>query len=369
LKIVHIADTHLGFRQLHRVNADGRNVREQDVYDAFERAIDRAVELEPAAVIHAGDLFDSFHPSSAALAVALDGAKRLRDARIPFIVISGNHSAPRFTSAQHVFSVLERFGVEAISGEPRVVRVEALAIHAVPHSSNARLLAQQLAAASPAADADFNVLVAHVGLEGVGHLTGAEAGSVTLSGETLAGAGEFDYIALGHLHKFMPARDNAAYAGSLERLSWADDAPRKGIVEVDLAQDRRGADFAHLHEIAGRPHVPLPDLDAAQIDDLTAALVEEALRHEIADAMVRVTIKNVDTASFAAIDRRAINTALASALHFEIDPQLISSAAGSTAPADLREFLAARTPKGLSVEDFIGRAEGYLAQAEAELAG
>ena len=31
------------------------------------------------------------------------------------------------------------------------------------------------------------------------------------------------------------ARRNAAYSGSLERLSWADTAPEKGVIELDLA--------------------------------------------------------------------------------------------------------------------------------------
>jgi len=41
--------------------------------DTLEQAIDRAIALAPDAVIHAGDLFDSHHPSAAALSVALDG--------------------------------------------------------------------------------------------------------------------------------------------------------------------------------------------------------------------------------------------------------------------------------------------------------
>ncbi|MDQ1686683.1 MAG: repair protein SbcD/Mre11, partial [Frankiaceae bacterium] len=95
MKIVHLSDTHLGFRQLHRVNDAGRNEREQDVYDAFERAISKIIEIAPAVAIHAGDLFDSYHPSSAALGVALDGLRRLREAGIPVVVIAGNHSSPR----------------------------------------------------------------------------------------------------------------------------------------------------------------------------------------------------------------------------------------------------------------------------------
>ena len=83
MRIVHLSDTHLGFRQLQRINDHGRNEREQDVYDAFNAAIDRTIELAPAAVVHAGDLFDSYHPSSAALGVALDGLARLRAGRHP----------------------------------------------------------------------------------------------------------------------------------------------------------------------------------------------------------------------------------------------------------------------------------------------
>ena len=72
-----MSDTHLGWRSLHRVNVDGRNQRECDVYDAFARAIDKTIDLMPDLVIHSGDLFDGYHPSSAALKVCLDGIRRL----------------------------------------------------------------------------------------------------------------------------------------------------------------------------------------------------------------------------------------------------------------------------------------------------
>ena len=95
VKIVHLSDTHLGLRELHHTDAEGRNVREQDVYDVFARAIDKALELKPAAVVHSGDLFHGHHPAAAALGVALDQIERLRAAGIEFVVIAGNHSTPR----------------------------------------------------------------------------------------------------------------------------------------------------------------------------------------------------------------------------------------------------------------------------------
>ena len=376
MRIVHVADTHLGFRQLHRVNDAGRNVREQDVYDAFERAISKTIELEPAALIHAGDLFDSYHPSSAALRVALDGFARLRDAGIPAVVIAGNHSTPRVASAEHIFGVLERFGgVHVIYGGARVVRIGDLAVHGVAHDNEPAQLTAALRGARPAADAKFNVLVAHVGLDGLGQVVGSEAGSVTVSGEALDQAGDFDYIALGHLHKFAPARNNAAYAGSLERLSWADDAPDKGIVEVDLAAGRESRDYLCLHPIDGRSHITLDAIDAATADDLTAAILARGERaggaEALRGAMVRVSVRNVTAAAWNALDQRAIAAAFRECLHFEREAHFAGRQAmqASASPA-LREFLL-RWPgaqgAGIDTEDFIARAEAFLARVDQEL--
>jgi exonuclease SbcD len=372
MRIVHMADTHLGFRQLHRVNDAGRNEREQDVYDAFEQAISKVIELAPDAVVHAGDLFDSYHPSSAALRVALDGFRRLREAGIPTVVIAGNHSTPRVVAAEHIFGVLERFGgVHVIHGGGREVRIDGLAVHAIAHDNDPAQLTATLRAARPAADADFNVLVAHVGLDGLGQVVGSEAGSVTLSGEALSGAGEFDYVALGHLHKFVGARDNAAYAGSLERLSWADDAPAKGIVEVDLAAGRFSREYLCLHTIKTRPHITLDPIDAATVEDLTAAIIGRTDGVDLQGAMVRLSVRNVSVADWNAVDQRAVADAYAACLHFEREPQMIGGqAAGSVAP-QLRDFLlswpGAKTAK-IDTEDFIARAEAFLARADQELA-
>jgi DNA repair exonuclease SbcCD nuclease subunit len=373
VKIVHVSDTHLGFRQLHRVNDAGRNEREQDVYDAFERAISKIVELAPAVAIHSGDLFDSYHPSSAALGVALDGLERLREAGIPIVVIAGNHSSPRVAAAEHIFGVLERFGgAHIVYDGTREVRVGDVAVHAVAHHNDPEQLIAALRRARPSADAEFNVLVAHVGLEGLGHVVGSEAGSVTLSGEVLAGTGEFDYIALGHLHKFAPACANAAYAGSLERLSWADDAPVKGIVEVDLAAGRQSHDYIRLHPVDGRRFITLDPIDAATVDNLSDEIIARADGVDLAGAMVRLSVRNVSVADWNAVDHKAIVGVYADCLHFEREPQLIGATTTSAAATPgLRDFLLGwvgeRAP-GLDIDDFVARAEAFIALADQELA-
>jgi DNA repair protein SbcD/Mre11 len=376
MRIVHLSDTHLGFRQLHHVDASGRNVREQDLYDVFEQAIATAVELAPDAVIHSGDLFDSYHPASAALRVALDGFAQLRAADIPVVVVAGNHSTPRVTAAEHVFAVLERFGgVQMVYDEPRIVRIGELAVHAVPHDNDAERLTAALRALRPVADATFNVAVAHIGVDILGHVVGAEAGAVNVSGEVLeVASADFDYVALGHLHTFAGVRENAAYAGSLERLSWADNATAKGLVEVDLAAGSESPHYLRLHTVAARPQLQLEPIDALEMEQLTEAVVrraEEVGTDALRGAMVRLTVYNVAPAAWSAVDGRAVARAFADCLHFEREAIFIGQSAQAESGPELREFLlqwpGAQRPE-IDAEEFIARAEHFLAAADEELA-
>lgn len=369
MKLVHLADTHLGFRQFRRT-VNGRNEREQDVYSAFARAVERVIELRPDAVVHAGDLFDGFHPSSAALAVALDGFEALRGEQIPVVCIAGNHSTPRFTSAEHVFSILDRFdGVEAIWREPRTVRLGELAVHGVPHQADAQRLVQDLKDATRADDAKFNVLVAHVGFDGLPLVGSAESNSVSLAGDELEHVAAFDYIALGHLHQFGGARVNAVYSGSVERLSWHDRAAEKGIVEVDLAKDPRSGEFVCLHPLPARRYVQLDPIDASKVDGLTEAIVEAAATDELVGAIVRVPIRNVTPAAFASVDRIAVERAFNECFHHELAPDILPApSADVAAPSELRDYLLARVPSGIDSTEFVNRAQEYIARVDEEMA-
>jgi DNA repair exonuclease SbcCD nuclease subunit len=308
----------------------------------------------------------------------LDGIGRLREAGIPFVVIAGNHSTPRVASAEHVFCVLERFDrgglLHAVFGDARRIRIGDLAILAIPHVNDARAVAEALRTAAPDVDVDYNVLVAHVGLDGLGHVGGAEAGSLTLPGEAIEATGAFDYVALGHLHQYDDIRDNAAYSGSLERLSWADapDEP-KVILEIDLAAGFTSADFVTRHEIAARPHIELPPIDAKAVSDLESAIVAAAQtvvggENDI-EPMVRLFVRNVTSVEWSGVDRHRVAKAFSGCLHVELVPEITGEQHISLAPPDLREFLTGWPgAKGIDTEDFIARAEHFLALADQEMA-
>lgn len=84
-RLLHVSDTHLGKRQY------GSNIRRQDFADAFERAIQIAIDRDVDAVIHTGDLFDDPTPSLETIVDAADVINSLEDNGIPFYGIVGNH--------------------------------------------------------------------------------------------------------------------------------------------------------------------------------------------------------------------------------------------------------------------------------------
>ena len=78
MKLAHLADLHLGFRQYYRQTTSGINQREADVAQSFTRAIDGVLEAEPDVVVFAGDLFHSVRPTNAAILHAFNQLQRLR---------------------------------------------------------------------------------------------------------------------------------------------------------------------------------------------------------------------------------------------------------------------------------------------------
>jgi DNA repair exonuclease SbcCD nuclease subunit len=57
MRLVHLADIHLGFRQYQRQTPAGINQREADVATSMRRVIDKVIELKPDLVLIAGDVF------------------------------------------------------------------------------------------------------------------------------------------------------------------------------------------------------------------------------------------------------------------------------------------------------------------------
>ena len=62
MRIAHLADLHLGFRQFQRQSPAGNNQREADVARATRHAINAIIAAAPDVVVVAGDVFHQVRP-------------------------------------------------------------------------------------------------------------------------------------------------------------------------------------------------------------------------------------------------------------------------------------------------------------------
>jgi len=265
-------------------------------------------------ILVAGDVFDSAAPGPEAERLVYEFFREIAAARIPAVVIGGNHDHPRRLEA--AARVLELIGVH-VRGETAkiesggVVEVpsrdgsERAVVAALPWVPERQAVAFELMAG--AANEAFqsyagrvgrtldyfatafrpdtvNILLAHLMIDGA--VVGAGGGERELHlGQTFAVNAErlprhAQYIALGHIHRpqqlvSLPAR----YAGSLLQLDFGESEQEKSVVVVDV---RRGLP-------AKARAVPLRS--GRRLVDLAGTLEElERMAAGCGDAYLRVTV-------------------------------------------------------------------------------
>ncbi len=338
VRLVHLSDLHLGFRQYHRVTPLGINQREADVALAFRRAMDRVIQLGPDVVVIAGDVFHSVRPMNAAIIDAFRQFARLTQALPDAIVVmvAGNHDRPRSTETECILRLFMPLGIHVVDMESKRLSFpeRSLSILAVPD------LRDRLPALSSDPASRYNVLVLHGEVEGLlpAYLMRGERVAMEIPRRALT-AGDWSYVALGHHHVHRQMAERAFYAGSLDYTSrnpWGDLAeeralglPGKGFVEVDL--DAGTQQFHYMP-----PSRPLIELDPISARGMSAGDVDAAIRQRvdsckggIDERIVRLLVRDVPRHVVRDLDHRALRDYRRRALHFQLDtrrPEVIRSA-------------------------------------------
>ena len=396
MRLVHLSDLHLGFRQYQRFTPMGINQREHDVALAFRKAIDKTIELQPDVVLFAGDVFHNVRPTNPAIIHAFKQLSRLTQMLPDAIVvmIAGNHDTPRTSETGCLLKLFKPLGIEVVDGSPELLTFKErdLSVLAVPDMGYS-----EHPVLRPQGKARYNVLLLHGEIEGLlpPHLGMAERGTMEITKEEL-GAQSWDYVALGHYHVWREIAPNAFYSGSIEYTSttiwgevaeearldgktWRAAAPRarlgkpgKGFIEWDLDSGRQT-----FHPIETRAVIDLPELDAR---GMTAAEVDQAIserveRAPIDDAIVRLVAKNVARHVARELDHKALREYKRRALHFQLDlrrPEVIrvhghASPGRRASLAELvRDGLRSRPiDSEIDREELVAAGLDYLSQAEA----
>jgi exonuclease SbcD len=268
-RVIHTGDTHLGYRQYHAPE------RRQDFLDAFRAVVEDAVAEDVDAVVHAGDLYHDRQPGLRDILDTISVLRPLRDADIPFLAVVGNHEGTRDAQWLDLFETLGL--AERLDDSPRLVGDTAFyGLDYVPESKR-----DDLGYEFDAHDADCAALVSHGLFTPFPHADWDL--DVVLSESTV----DFDAVLLGDNH----AADTAqvadtwvTYCGSTERASASERDPRGYNVvefEADVAISRKGIDTRDFVFV---------DVELGPEDG--TAFVQERLReHDLADAVVVVTVE------------------------------------------------------------------------------
>jgi len=285
MKIIHIADTHLGRAAFQKLAEDGSNLRETLIYENFSSAIERIIQERPDVLVHAGDLFDAVKPKTKAYTVTLECLEWLQEAGIPLVMIAGNHSMQKTQHTVSPFEVIARSNTvhAAYSFRYQKVELDDTMFHLVPNMlcpEDYHTACREIEISG----SHNNVLVTHGLADSIRDRKLSTVAEFELDSEILSD--KFDYIALGHYHGQMQVAPNAWYSGSIEHLTYGEIADKKGGLLVDPGR----------HEVSHFPLVRSPMRDCGVIDCTQEGDIAFAIEDQIGlldgrnDQMLQITL-------------------------------------------------------------------------------
>jgi DNA repair exonuclease SbcCD nuclease subunit len=314
MKFAHLSDSHLGYHSYRKLTSEGYNQREEDIREALVRVIDRIIDIKPDLCIHSGDLFDSPRPSNRNITLAIEGFLRLTAHGISVVVISGNHETPKTRQLGHVFGVFEFFDDLHPIYRPQyqVIRLGRVAVHAIPQCPSASLFEEELKKLSPSKDVDYNVLILHAAIASIPEFSRGDFNEQFVEQSCFR---QFDWVALGHYHGFAAIQPNAAYAGSTERLSFAEARQPKGFAVVDV--EKREALFV---DTGAREMVEtVIDSSRLTLSDINKEIQSVFEGIEPGGKIVKLKIEGADSSVSKLIDFRKFFALTKDAVHSAVE--------------------------------------------------
>lgn len=123
MKVVFTADTHFGSSDsLGRINAaTGLHTRLEDFLKQFDVIIDHAISNADALVI-AGDIFKTRHPTNTQQAQFAKRLRLLNEAKMPTLISTGNHDILVGEGQAHTVEAIKELGLPyvTVADEPSV---------------------------------------------------------------------------------------------------------------------------------------------------------------------------------------------------------------------------------------------------------
>ncbi len=349
IRLLHFADLHIGMERYGHIDpTTGLNGRVMDYLRRLSDLVEFAIERDVDIVVFAGDAYKNRDPNSTYRREFAWRIKELADRGIPVALLPGNHDLPASASRAssiEIFDTLRVPNVYVLDRE-EVTILETrggrpLQIAAAPYPIISEMVSKAEYRSASLEDLDRfvtdkmaeiiraladrarqnpdlpTVLVGHFSVTDakVSSERSIMVGRDVLVPRSVLVDSAWDYVALGHIHKFQDLNEGAhppvVYSGSIERIDFGEEKEPKGWVLVELERGRAQYEFIPgLHRQARR-FVTI-DCDCRKSADPTAAVLEAIGRRDVREAVVRVRLRlRSDQAPL--LNERAIRAALSEA--------------------------------------------------------
>lgn len=259
MKILHTSDLHIG-------KYIGTYDLKEDTEYVLNQVVDTAIRERVEVVLISGDIFDRPNPSEEAIKMYVSFLKQLLDKNIKVIAISGNHDSGirlsaykeilgkgyfvegEFNSPMRKVSLSDEYGPVNFYMlpffTPFIVKSN---LKLEKGLENYDLAMDEIIKRENIDTSQRNIILAHQFVAGF-KFGGSEEDFSYSNGDekNVAGVGiisldkfqNFDYVALGHIHKPQKiSRETIRYSGSLLKYKTSEiDGPDKSVVIIDLKE-------------------------------------------------------------------------------------------------------------------------------------
>lgn len=259
MKILHTSDLHIG-------KYIGTYDLKEDTEYVLNQVVDTAIRERVEVVLISGDIFDRPNPSEEAIKMYVSFLKALLDKNIKVIAISGNHDSGirlsaykdilgkgyfvegEFNSPMRKVSLSDEYGPVNFYMlpffTPFIVKSN---LKLEKGLENYDLAMDEIIKRENIDTSQRNIILAHQFVAGF-KFGGSEEDFSYSNGDekNVAGVGiislekfqDFDYVALGHIHKPQKiSRETIRYSGSLLKYKTSEiDGPDKSVVIIDLKE-------------------------------------------------------------------------------------------------------------------------------------
>ncbi|MBP6870047.1 exonuclease SbcCD subunit D [Candidatus Babeliales bacterium] len=323
IRFIHTADIHFGMENYGRIDhKTGIHSRLLDFEKSLNTCIDYAIEQNVDFFMFSGDAYKTATPSPTQQKLLMRCFMKLYAAKIPLVIVVGNHDNPlSFGKANsldifgslpldgfHVFAKPDTLLLQTKSGPIQIVGIP------WPNRHNIALKEDYFVQSATDITEQISQALAQIITKLAGQLDptipAILAGHLTVSNGIFSGSERkaiygqdpilmpsqlaikpFDYVALGHLHRFQNLNEAGipiVYSGSIDRIDFGERKEEKGFCVVSINK-KKECSFEFI-TIPTRPFIQI-DVELDKESDQTSQILAAIQRHKITDAIVKITYK------------------------------------------------------------------------------